>query len=330
MINIVLLHIAQGGIRMVEKLTARVHGMRKKKVRRDILQENVEVWSMMLPVLILIFIFSYIPLWGVVIAFEDYKPGSPFWDPSSFVGLKWIVKFCKSLYFERLIVNTLRLSVLQLVFSFWVPIVFALFLNEVTNLRYKKMVQTCSYMPYFVSSVVVAGMAISFLDPNGLINNLIVRFGGTPREFITDPKAFPAIYTVTTIWKDFGFASILYFSALSSIDPALYEAARIDGASHMRQIWHITLPGIKGIIAIKLIMSVGAVLSSNTDMILLLYNPSTYKTADVIVTYVYRVGLQGGQFSYTTAVNLFMSLIGFGLTFLANRVSNALTGSGLW
>lgn len=312
---------------MVGKLPA---GGKTKRIRRDILQENLEAWSMMLPVLILIFIFSYIPLWGVVIAVQNYQPGSPFWDPQSYVGLKWIIKFCKSKNFERLIGNTLRLSALQLMFTFWVPIIFALFLNEVGNLRYKKVVQTCSYMPYFVSSVVVAGMAISFLDPNGIINNIIVAFGGTSKEFITDPDAFPAIYTVTTIWKDFGFASILYFSTLSSIDPSLYEASRIDGANRWQQIWHITLPGIKSIIAIKLIMTVGSVLSSNTDMILLLYTPSTYKTADVIGTYVYRVGLQGGQFSYTTAINLFSSVIGFTLTFIANRVSNALTGSGLW
>ena len=149
----------------------------RRRVRRDVLQENIEVWLMMLPVLLVIFLFSYIPLWGTIIAVQDYVPGSPFFG-SEFVGLRWIVKFCKSVYFERLLVNTLRLSLLQLLFSFWVPIIFALFLNEVTNLRYKKFVQTCSYMPYFVSSVVVAGMAISFLDPNGLINNLIALFGG--------------------------------------------------------------------------------------------------------------------------------------------------------
>ena len=301
----------------------------KNRVRRDILQENIEVWSMMLPVLLVIFLFSYVPLWGTIIAVQDYAPGSPFFG-SEFVGLRWIAKFISSIYFERLIVNTLRLSALQLVFSFWVPIIFALFLNEVTHIRYKKIVQTCSYMPYFVSSVVVAGMAIAFLDPNGIINNLLALFGAQPREFITDPDAFPAIYTIVTIWKDFGFASILYFSTLSSIDPSLYEAARIDGASHMQQIWHVTLPGLKSIIAIKLIMSVGAILSSNTDMILLLYNTATYRTADVIGTYVYREGIGGGKFSYTTAVNLFMSMIGFTLTYLANRASNALTGSGLW
>ena len=219
---------------------------------------------------------------------------------------------------------------MQILFAFWVPIIFALFLNEVTHMRFKKIVQTCSYMPYFVSSVVVAGMVISFLDVNGLINNLLAVFGKEPYEYMTDPKAFPAIYTVTTIWKDFGFGSILYFSTLSSIDPSLYEAARIDGANHTQQIWHITLPGLKAVIAIKLIMSVGSILSSNTDMILLLYNTSTQKTADVIGTYVYRLGIQGGKFSYTTAVNLFMSLIAFLLTTAANKVSNRLTGSGLW
>src|SRR5699024_3003572 len=154
----------------------------------------------------------------------DYQPGSPFSDTANWVGLKHIHQFINSLYFERLLVNTLRLSLLQLLFAFWVPIIFALFLNEVTNLRYKKVVQTCSYMPYFVSSVGVAGMALSFLDVNGVSNNVLSLFGVEPKEYVTDPNAFPAIYTVTTIWKDFGFGSILYFSTLSSIDPALYDA----------------------------------------------------------------------------------------------------------
>ncbi len=307
-----------------------VPARRRPKYRRDIVKENIEVWLMMLPVLALIFVFSYVPLWGVIIAFQNYQPGSPFFDPANWVGLKHIRQFLNSPFFGRLITNTLRLSVLQILFAFWVPIIFALFLNEVTHMRFKKVVQTCSYMPYFVSSVVVAGMVISFLDVNGLINNLLALFGKQPYEYMTDPKAFPAIYTVTTIWKDFGFGSILYFSTLSSIDPSLYEAARIDGANHMQQIWHITLPGLKAVIAIKLIMSVGSILSSNTDMILLLYNTSTQKTADVIGTYVYRLGIQGGKFSYTTAVNLFMSLIAFLLTTAANKVSNKLTGSGLW
>ena len=304
--------------------------VKKKKHRQDIVKENIEVWSMMVPVLVLIFIFSYIPLWGVVIAFQNYLPGSPFLDFKNWVGLKHIIQFVKSPFFSRLLTNTVRLSVLSILFSFWVPIIFALFLTEVANLRFKKFVQTCSYLPYFVSSVVVAGMVISFLDVNGIINNLLAAFGAQPYDYMTDPAYFPAIYTITTIWKGFGFESILYFSTLSSIDPSLYEAARIDGASHMKQIWHITLPGLKSVIAIKLIMSVGHILSSNTDMILLLYNSSTYKTADVIGTYVYRLGIEGGKFSYTTAVNLFMSLIAFALTSAANRVSNKLTGSGLW
>ena len=150
---------------------------------------------------------------------------------------------------------------------------------------------------------------------------MLALFGGTPREFITDPDAFPAIYTVVTIWKDFGFASILYFSTLSSIDPSLYEAARIDGAGHMSQIWHITLPGLKAIIAIKLIMSVGAILSSNTDMILLLYNTATYRTADVIGTYVYRVGMEEAKFSIATAAGLFKSAIGLVLVLTTNYLA---------
>ena len=185
-------------------------------------------------------------------------------------------------------------------------------------------------LPMWMNLLIRTYSWMNILETNGLINNLLALFGVDPYEYITDPDYFPTIYTLTTIWKDFGFGSILYFSTLSSIDPSLYEAARIDGANHMQQIWHITLPGLLPVISIKLIMSVGAILSSNTDMILLLYNTSTQKTADVIGTYVYRLGIQGGKFSYTTAVSLFMSLIGFGLTTIANKVSNSLTGSGLW
>ena len=173
---------------------------KRKKYRQDIVRENIEVWLMMLPVLVVIFIFSYIPLWGVIIAFQNYQPGSPFFDPNNWVGLKHIRQFINSPFFSRLIINTLRLSLLQICFAFWVPIIFALFLNEVTNMRFKKVVQTCSYLPYFVSSVVVAGMVISFLDVNGLINNLLGHLGIAPYEYMTDPNSFPSIYTITTIW----------------------------------------------------------------------------------------------------------------------------------
>ena len=185
------------------------------------MKENIEVWLMMLPVLVIIFIFSYIPLWGVIIAFQDYQPGSPFFDTANWVGLKHIHQFINSLYFERLLVNTLRLSLLQLLFAFWVPIIFALFLNEVTNLRYKKVVQTCSYMPYFVSSVVVAGMVISFIDNQGLVTNFLTLFGFERQNYRINPDAFPATYTITNVWKGFGFGSILYFSTISSIDQGL-------------------------------------------------------------------------------------------------------------
>ena len=266
----------------------------------------------------------------MIIAFQDYQPGSPFSDTANWVGLKHIHQFINSLYFERLLVNTLRLSLLQLLFAFWVPIIFALFLNEVTNLRYKKVVQTCSYMPYFVSSVVVAGMAISFLDVNGLINNVLSLFGVEPKEYITDPNAFPAIYTVTTIWKDFGFGSILYFSTLSSIDPALYEASRIDGASHMQQIWHITLPGLLPTIIIMLILRMGSIFSVGYEKIMLMYNPATYETADVISTYVYRRAFESGDYSFSAAVGLFNSVINFTIIMLFNKFSKKISEVSLW
>ena len=185
-------------------------------------------------------------------------------------------------------------------------------------------------MPYFISSVVVAGMVISFVDTDGLITQALAAIGLPKQNWRIMPNAFPVTYTVTNVWKNFGFSSILYFSTISSIDPALYESARIDGANRWQQMIYITLPSLLPIIAINLIMAIGRILSSNTELILLLYTPAVYDRADVIGTYTYRLGIVGGQYSYTAAAGLFMSVIGFSLTYVANRVSNRLTGYGLW
>ena len=210
------------------------------------------------------------------------------------------------------------------------PIVFALLLNEVRRLRFKKFVQTASYLPYFISSVVVAGMVLSFIDTSGIINKVITAFGGTAMPLNTSPTAFPVIYTITNIWKSFGWNSILYLSTMSSIDPALYESARLDGANRFKQMWYVTIPSILPTIAMMFIMAVGGILNSNTDLILLLYNTATYPTADVIGTYIYRVGLEDGKFSYTSAVGIFSSVINFVLVFLANAFSNKVTNYGLF
>jgi putative aldouronate transport system permease protein len=246
------------------------------------------------------------------------------------VGLKYFIRFVQGEYFWRLIRNTLVLSGLNLLFGFTLPILFALLLDQIRNLNFRKFVQTASYLPYFISAVVVAGMVISFIDVTGIITNLLTFMGFDRMNYRLSKSAFPAIYTITNIWKGFGFGSILYFATITSIDPQLYESAKIDGANRFQQVLHITLPGIQRIIAINLIMAIGGILGTNTDLILLLYHPSTYEVADVIGTYVYRLGILGGEFSYTTAVGLFMSVIGFVLTFSANKVSNKLTDFGLW
>lgn len=306
---------------------------KNRRYSKELIHENIELLSIMLPTLILIFIFCYVPMYGVVIAFQNYAPGRPFisFDGSTrWVGLKHFVNFVKGKYFGRLMGNTLLLSLYNLVFGFWIPIVFALLLNEVRQVRLRKFFQTASYLPYFISMVVVAGLVISFLETNGIINNLIVTLGGERQAWRTNKSAFPVIYTITNIWKSFGFNSILYMSAITSIDTSLYESAKLDGAGRFKQMWYITLPSIMPTIAIMLIMAVGGMLSSNTDLILLLYTSATYETSDVLGTYIYRIGIQGGKFSQTAAIGLFATLINFALVFGANTISNKLTNTGLW
>ena len=299
----------------------------KKRIDGEMLQ----YYSLLIPVLALIFVFCYIPMYGIVIAFQDYLPGSPFiGEGVRWVGLKYFERFIGGEYFTRLIRNTLVLSGLNLAFGFSVPILFALLMDQIKTTWLKKTIQTASYMPYFISSVVVACMVIYFIDTDGLVMQLLSVFGVPKQNLRINSGAFPWIYTVTNVWKSFGFGSILYFSTISSIDPGQYEAARIDGANRWMQVWHITLPGLRNIIAINLIMAIGGILNANSELILLMYTPATYDVADVIGTYTYRMGIEGGQYSYTTAAGLFMSLIGFALTFAANKVSNRLTGYGLW
>ena len=303
--------------------------MSNRKARRT---EYIQIYSLLIPVGVLLFIFCYVPMYGVIIAFQDYMPGSPFIGPRvRWVGLEHFIRFINSEFFWRLIRNTLILSSLNLVFGFTLPIMFALLLDQLRNGFYRRFVQTASYLPYFISTVVVAGMVISFVDSNGLITRFFSLFGGNPlTNYRLIRSGFPTLYTITNVWKHFGFGSILYFSTISSIDPGLYESAKIDGANRFQQVLYITLPGIQRIIAINLILTVGAFLGANTELILLLYHPATYDTADVVGTYVYRIGIVGGNYSYSTAVGLFMSLFAFGLTYTANKVSNKLTDFGLW
>jgi putative aldouronate transport system permease protein len=304
---------------------------RKSAYRKEQVKENIQIYSLMFPVLALIFIFCYIPMYGIVISFQDYIPGSPFIGKGvQWVGLKYFSRFIQGEYFWRLIKNSLVLSGLNLLFGFTIPIFFALLLDQIHSLNFRKFVQTASYMPYFISTVIVAGMVISFIDSNGIITNFLTLFGLEPMNYRISKSAFPITYTVTNVWKSFGFGSILYFATITSIDPQLYESAKIDGANRFQQVLYITLPGIQRIIAINLIMTIGGFLATNSELILLIYHAAVYEVADVIGTYVYRLGIVGGEFSYTTAVGLFMSVIGFILTYTANKISNKLTDYGLW
>jgi len=303
------------------------------KISKSERRENLELYIFLLPSLLLVFIFAYVPLYGLLIAFQDYAPGNPFFSLSgevNWVGLKHFERFFNSIYFSRLFSNTLSLSLYNLIFGFPIPILFAVLLNEIKSNKFKKVIQTSSYLPYFISTVVVAGMVLSFLQTDGLFNILTEAFGGTKRKFITDPNYFSRIYVITNIWKSFGFNSILYLSAITSVDQAQYESAKIDGANRLRLMQYITLPNIKPTIAITLVMSIGAVLSSNTDLILLLYTPATYEKADVFGSYIYRIGINGGEFSYTTAITLISSILNFALLFLGNKFAKKTFGQGLW
>ena len=305
---------------------------KKKRISRSDLIENIKLYLLASPVLIHIFIFCYIPMYGVLIAFQDYHPGDKLCSitQSHWVGLKHFINFVTDPYFSRLVGNTVWLNILCLVFGFAAPIIFALLLNEITCSWYKKFVQTASYMPHFISSVIVVGMGFTFVNGEGIVNDFLALFGVQRSSLLVEPKAFPAIFVTTSVWKSFGWGSILYLSNITSIDPGLYESARLDGANRGQRMWYITLPHLKNLILIQLIFSVGGLLSSSTDLILLLYNPAIYSTSDVIGTYVYRLGIEGGKFSQTTAINLFVTVINFALLFICNKITTKVADYGLW
>ena len=308
----------------------------KKKLTKQrklmLLKDNIELYTLFLPAGIILFIYCYIPMYGYAIAFQDYAPGQSFIDANSnWVGFKHFENFINGPYFGRLMGNTIWLSFLNLAWGFWVPIVFAILLNEVRVMGYKKFVQTASYLPYFISMVVMCGMLISFLSTQGIINKIIVLFGGTAQQWRNIPSAFPDIYVLANIWKGFGFNSILYMSVITAIDTSMYESARLDGANRLQQALHITIPSIVPTISIMLITSIGGILGGNTDYILLMYTSATYETADIIGTYIYRKGLtEGNDYSFTTAIGFFQAVINFILVILANAASNKMTGSGLF
>lgn len=300
----------------------------RKSIRKDWIT-NRALYALVLPVLLYYIIFHYAPLYGALIAFKDFVPSKGIWG-SPWVGVKHFVDFFDSYYFWRVLKNTLLISLSSLIFAFPAPILLALLINEVKNKLFARFVQTVTYMPHFISLVVVCGLIIDFTMDDGVINSLIALFGGTPTTMLNQPGLFVPIYVISGIWQEVGWGSIIYLAAMSAIDPQLYEAATIDGAGRLRQTLHVTLPGIAPTIIILLILNIGNLLGLGYEKIILLYNPAIYETADVISTYVYRKGLLEFGWSYSSAVGLFNSTINFLLLLSANWLSRKVNQTGLW
>ncbi len=297
------------------------------RARRDF-RQNWAVYLMLLPVVAWFFIFCYMPMGGIIMAFENYKFGKGLLG-SQWVGFKNFTDFFGSYYFTRLLGNTLALSVYDLCVSFPASIIFALLLNEVHNRLFKRTIQTVSYLPYFISMVVVCGLVKTFTESGGAISLISQALGGPP-ELISNAGAFRYIVVGSNLWQNLGYGSIIYISALGSIDTELYEAARIDGAGRWKQTLHITLPGIVSTIMIMLIMRMGQLMTVNYQKIILLYSPAVYTTGDVISTFVYRKGLLENNYSYAAAVDLFNSVINTLILVSANTLSRKYTETSLF
>nr|WP_244444777.1 ABC transporter permease subunit [Paenibacillus camerounensis] len=274
-------------------------------------------------------IFSYIPMYGVTIAFKDYSPVKGILG-SEWIGLKNFTDFFQSFYFWRLLRNTLIISLYDLLIAFPAPIILALLLNEVKHTFFKRTVQTITYLPHFVSIVVISGMIVDFSRKAGLFNVILGWFGVEAQNLLLDPSLFRTIFVGSGIWQGIGWGSIIYLAALSSIDTQLYDAATVDGANRWKQMLHVTVPGIMPTIITLLILRIGGIMDVGFEKVILLYNPQTYETADVISSFVYRRGLLEANYSYSTAVSLFNSVVNFMLLIIANRISRKVNDTSLW
>lgn len=302
---------------------------RKSDIIKSDIRRNWSLYLMIVPGILFYLIFMYGPLYGALIAFKDYSPGLGFLE-SPWVGLKHFKDFFASSECFRLIYNTLKINLAALCFGFPAPIVLAILINEMGNGKFKRFTQTVSYMPHFISLVVICGLVKNFVSADGIISSIVAVFSGEKANLLTIKEWFVPIYVGSNIWQDVGWGSIIYLAALSAIDECLYESAQLDGAGRINQIIHITLPGIAPTIITLLIIRVGSLLTVGFEKIILLYNELIYETSDVISTYVYRIGFQGQQWSYTTAIGLFGSVINLILLTVANTVSKKTTEGGLW
>ena len=309
-------------------------GMKKRemtlshKISRD-WKMNKYKYLLILPVLVYLALFCYKPMYGLIIAFNNYKPTRGI-TGSDYVGLMWFDNFFNNIYFWRLLSNTFTISALSIVFGFPAPIILALLLNEIQNDKFKRIVQTITYMPYFISLVVTCSIITIYCQENGLFSQIIEIFGGTRRNLLIDSGAYRPIYVLSGIWQNIGWNSIIYLAALSGIDQEQYEAARIDGANRFQQMLHITIPGILPTIMILFVLRMGSILNVGYEKVLLLYKENTYNVADVFSTYTYRVGLEQKQYSLSTAVSLFNTMVNIMFLVFTNWLSRKTTESGLF
>ncbi|RWS45278.1 sugar ABC transporter permease [Bacillus mycoides] len=284
---------------------------------------------MISPVIAYFIVFHYIPMYGVQIAFKDFIATLGIWD-SPWVGMKHFERFFNSYYFWRLIKNTLIIGVYTLAVAFPIPIIIALMLNEVRNSKFKKFVQTIIYAPHFLSTVVVVGMLILFLKPDGLINQIIILVGGKPIAFMSEPSWFKTLYVFSDVWQTMGWSSIIYLSALTAVDYSLHESAMIDGASRLQRIWHINIPTIMPTIIILFILNAGSVMSVGFEKVFLMQNTLNMSTSDVISTFVYRSGIEQAEYSFSAAIGLFNSIINFIMLVMVNFFAKKVNQTSLW
>lgn len=303
---------------------------KQKKINfKQILKKNWVCYLFILPMLIYVIIFNYIPMYGIQLAFKDYRVADGIWG-SAWVGLKHFKTFFESYQFKDLLWNTLSLSLYSLIAGFPMPIIFALLLNYITNVKLKKVVQMVTYAPHFISTVVYCGMILIFLSSNGVINQLLKLIGIDSVAFLTNPSNFRHIYVWSGVLQNIGWGSIMYISVLTSVDPTLHEAATVDGATRFQRLLHIDLPAIVPTMVIMLIMRAGEIMDLGFEKAFLLQNNINLDYSEIIATYVYKIGIQGGQFSYSSAIGLFNNVINMVLLVVVNKIAKKVSDVSLW
>ncbi|KAF4324824.1 hypothetical protein G195_001105 [Phytophthora kernoviae 00238/432] len=307
-----------------------VHEKKRRRQKWNPIIRNWQLYLLISPVVAYYIVFQYLPMYGIQIAFKDFIATKGIWG-SPWVGFEHFERFFHSYFFWRLIKNTLGLGLYSLAVGFPVPIILALLMNEVRAEKFKKFVQTITYAPHFLSTVVVVGIMMMFLSPRyGIINHFIGMFGGTPINFLSEPSWFKTLFVMSDVWQTMGWSSIIYLAALAGVDSQLHEAARVDGATRLQRIWHINIPSIMPTIIILFILNIGSIMGIGFEKVLLMQNTLNLETSDIISTYVYRSGIQDAEYSFSAAIGLFNSIINFILLVTVNQISKRMSETSLW